>query len=150
MIDDNHWLNLAYDLAKKAQSEDEVPIGAVVVKDGKVIGQGYNKKEQSYSATQHAELIALNDASTTQKGWRLIDCTLVVTLEPCIMCLAACQQARVGRVLYGAKDPKGGAISLGYEIHSDLRLNHQLKVDYLQVGDCENILKMFFQEKRKK
>ena len=148
--DDKKWLQYAYQLAIKAEQEDEVPVGAIVIKNDTIIGEGYNKKEQRFSAAGHAEMIALQQASIHEKNWRLLESTLIVTLEPCIMCLAACQQARVSKVLYGAKDPKGGAISLGYSIHSDSRLNHQFEVSYLQTSDCEDILKRFFQKRREK
>lgn len=143
------WLKEAFSLAEKAAKEDEVPVGAVIVLDGKIIGRGYNRREQDHNPLAHAEILAIEDASRTIQSWRLIGAKLYVTLEPCPMCLAACQQARIEGVIYGAKDPKGGALSLGYSLHEDARTNHRFNVQYQEALECQEILKKFFEAKRK-
>ena len=147
---DKAWLEEAFLLAQRAEQEDEVPVGAIVVKGGQVIGRGYNRRVQSNDPLAHAELLAIQAASLAIGDWRLEDCTLYVTLEPCPMCLAACQQGRIPRVVYGAKDPKGGALSLGYRIHEDTRTNHRFTVEYLEHGASGQILRDFFGRKRAK
>lgn len=136
-------------LAAQAASHGEVPVGAVVVLNGKVIGRGHNLRETDQRPTAHAEVLAIEDAARALGSWRLIGCSLVVTLEPCPMCLAASQQARISEIFYGASDPKGGAISLGYRIHEDLRLNHRFKVIHVPDERCGKVLKDFFAERRK-
>ena len=137
--------------AEVAAAEDEVPVGAVIYNpDGKIIGRGHNRREQDHCPTAHAEILAINEAAKTLKSWRLVDCTLVVTLEPCPMCLAACQQARLSQIYYGAADPKGGAVSLGYKLHEDPRTNHRFSVTYEETGACGKILQDFFKRKREK
>ena len=136
--------------AKKAGARGEVPVGAVIVKNGAVVATGANDREASKSPLSHAELRALEAGSAGLGDWRLTDCTLVVTLEPCPMCLAACQQARVSRVVYGARDPKGGALSLGHNLHADARLNHRFEVEYLSTPEAKAVLKAFFSEQRAK
>ena len=143
-------LDEALKLAARAASEDEVPVGAVIVHDGKIIGRGYNRREQDQSPLAHAEVLAITEASQVLGSWRLLDCTLVVTLEPCPMCLAACQQARVKEVIYGASDAKGGALSLGYRLHEDSRSNHRFSVSQHTSTECSQILKEFFSNKRVK
>lgn len=138
----------ALDLAREAARQDEVPVGAVVVKDGTVIGRGYNRREQNQDPLGHAELDAIREAARTLGSWRLEGCELYVTLEPCPMCLAACQQARIRRVIYGANDPKGGALSLGYKVHEDSRTHHRFTVDPELDGECGRILTEFFRAKR--
>lgn len=135
--------------AKLAGGEDEVPVGAVLVREGKIVAKGRNARERLQSPTSHAEIHALEAAAKALGSWRLSDCELYVTLEPCPMCLAACQQARVSRVIYGAKDPKGGAISLGYPLHEDARTNHRFRVDFVADGECGGVLTEFFRRKRK-
>ncbi len=142
------WLREALRLAEEAAGDDEVPVGAVVVRDGEIVGRGRNRREKSGDPLGHAELLALRDAAKAVGGWRLESCELYVTLEPCPMCLAACQQARVERVVYGAADPKGGALSLGYELHADSRLNHRFRVERVDDRECGEILSRFFREKR--
>ncbi|MDR3608885.1 MAG: nucleoside deaminase [Oligoflexia bacterium] len=150
------WLNEALRLAQQAADEDEVPVGAVIVwKDPaqgalKIVGRGYNRREQDDNPIAHAEIIAIQDAARTTGHWRLMDCVMYVTLEPCPMCLAACQQARLEAVYYGVSDPKGGALSLGYPLHQDTRINHRFKVEPCEPSnsECGAILKRFFQRKR--
>lgn len=135
--------------AELAANELEVPVGAVLVHEGKIIARGRNQREKLQSPISHAEIHALVEGAETLGSWRLIDCVLYVTLEPCTMCLAACQQARIGSVVYGASDPKGGAISLGYSLHEDARTNHRFVVTFLKDPECGEILTEFFRKKRK-
>jgi tRNA(adenine34) deaminase len=119
-----------------------------VLHDEKIIGRGYNLRETQNNPIAHAEILAIQDAARALGSWRLLDCTLVVTLEPCPMCLAACQQARIKEVVYGATDPKGGALSLGYPLHEDKRFNHRFTVRHEENAACQRILKDFFASKR--
>jgi len=138
----------ALELARQAALQDEVPVGAVVLHAGQVIGRGYNQRESKNDPLSHAELEAIREAAKTLKSWRLENCTIVVTLEPCPMCLAAMQQARVAHVIYGADDPKGGALSLGYRVHEDLRTHHRFSVEKRQRAECSTLLSEFFKKKR--
>jgi len=146
----NPFLVEALKLARQAASEDEVPVGAVVVFDGAVIAEGRNTREKNQNPLGHAELTAIQEAAQKLGSWRLNDCDLYVTLEPCPMCLSACQQARIRKVVYGAKDEKGGAICLGYHVHSDDKLNHRFEVVYEAEDECSKVLKDFFAKKRGK
>lgn len=139
----------ALELAAEAAQTDEVPVGAVIVKDGVIIAEGKNHKESSQTATGHAEIAALNAASEAIGAWRLEGCDLYVTLEPCVMCSGAIVASRIRKVIYGAKDPKGGAVESLYQILDDSRLNHSCEVvsGVLQ-QECSKILKDFFKEKR--
>lgn len=144
----NPWMKKALELAQRAAQEDEVPVGAIVVWKNEVIGQGYNLRETHQDPLAHAELMALRQAAQYLSSWRLNECQLYCTLEPCLMCLAASQQARVHEVIYGASDPKGGALSLGYCFHQDQRTNHRFQVSYLEMAECSEILTQFFKKKR--
>jgi tRNA(adenine34) deaminase len=146
----SNYLDEALKLAREAAIHDEVPVGAVVVCDSQIIGFGRNDREEVQNAIGHAEIRAIESASKKSGSWRLNDCDLYVTLEPCPMCLSACQQARIRRVIYGAKDEKGGAICLGYHVHSDQRMNHRFEVVYEPNAECSTILKDFFAAKRGK
>lgn len=148
-MDPKSYLKQALDLANQAAAIDEVPVGAVVVYQDQVISKGMNTRETEQNPLGHAELNAIADAAEALGSWRLIDCDLYVTLEPCPMCLAACQQARVRRVVYGAKDEKGGAICLGYHIHEDPKVNHRFEVIYEPYPECSQVLSDFFAAKRK-
>ena len=137
------------EFARRAEKENEVPVGAVIISpQGREIGHGWNRRESTQDPLGHAEIPAIYQAAQALGSWRLLGCTLVVTLEPCLMCLAAAQQARVERVIYGTPDSKGGAISLGYRFHEDERLNHRFRTDLIRSAECESILKEFFQSKR--
>jgi len=142
------FLREALKFAEYAAGLDEVPVGAVVVHEGKVIGSGFNTREQDQDPTGHAEIKAIQMAAKGLDSWRLLECDLYVTLEPCPMCLSACQQARVRRVIYGAKDEKGGAICLGFHVHEHPKLNHQFEVLYSPMEECSQILKDFFLRRR--
>ena len=144
------YLLEALKLAHEAAAVDEVPVGAVIVHDDTIIGSGRNFREHEQSVLGHAELMAIEQASKSIGSWRLNDCDLYVTLEPCPMCLAACQQARIRKVIYGAKDEKGGALCLGYHLHSDERMNHRFEVVYEPQEECSRVLKEFFAKKRGK
>lgn len=148
-LTDADFMQAALVEAKLAAAELEVPVGAVLVHAGKIVATGRNRREKLQSPISHAEIHALEAGAKHFGSWRLLDCTLYVTLEPCPMCLAACQQARIGRVVYGAVDPKGGAISLGYCLHEDARINHRFAVESRPEPECGGILTEFFRSKRK-
>lgn len=145
------YMRLAIAEARKAEVLDEVPIGAIVVYNGKVIGRGHNMREKFQDVTYHAEMLAIMEACTALHSWRLEDCDLYVTLEPCIMCSGAIINARIKNVYYGAKDPKAGAVDSLYHLLNDSRLNHQVNVYSGILGDeCSQMLKNFFRAIRKK
>ncbi|MCM0604678.1 MAG: nucleoside deaminase [Xanthomonadaceae bacterium] len=148
MQPEESYLIQALEYAKKAEELNEVPIGAILVENNKVIAGSYNLKESSFDPTGHAECRLIHEVTKLKGNWRLSGCDLYVTLEPCLMCLAACQQARLRKVVYGAHDTKGGAISLGYKFNEDIRLNHRFEVIYFPVRECEVILSSFFKKKR--
>ncbi len=125
---DRYYMSLALEQAHKALACQEVPIGAVAVFDDQVVGRGYNLKETLKDPAAHAEIIALRDAAAMLDRWRLTDVTLYVTVEPCVMCAGAMIQSRLGRLVYGARDTKGGASGSEYNILQDFRLNHQVLV----------------------
>ena len=136
-------------LAKQAEAIDEVPIGAVVFQGDETVGEGFNRKEVDNDPTAHAEMIAISDAAQRLGRWRLQDCTLVVTLEPCPMCAGALVNARMGRIVYGASDPKAGACRTLYEISDDPRLNHRCEITSGVLADeCAALLSQFFKAKR--
>lgn len=150
LIEDYRFMEEAIKEAKKAASKKEVPVGAVIVKEGKIIARGHNQRESTNDATSHAEIIAIRKASKKIKNWRLSGCTLYVTVEPCPMCAGAIVQARIDRVVYGAKDPKAGAVETLYQILSDKRLNHQVKevISGVKEEECAELLKDFFKKLR--
>lgn len=144
-------MQLAIAEAKKALEIEEVPVGAVVISNGRVVGSGYNLREKEQDPTAHAELIAIRDAARNLKSWRLDDCELYVTLEPCPMCAGAIVQARIRRLVFGAFDPKAGASLTLYRITEDSRLNHQLcevKGGVL-LEENQKLLKDFFKRLRR-
>ena len=137
--------------AEAAHRDAEVPVGAVVVCGGSVIGQGHNRREALAEPTSHAEILAIRQAARVRGSWRLDDCTLYVTLEPCVMCAGAIVQARVGRLVFGCLDPKGGAVRSLYRICDDPRLNHRVAVTEGVLAErCGAILKRFFATLRKR
>lgn len=143
------WMRLALEEARVAAEEDEVPVGAVIVAGGRVIASGHNQREQLNDPTAHAEMIALTQAAANQGSWRLEGCTLYVTLEPCPMCAGAILQARVPFVVWGAADPKAGAVESLYRLFEDARLNHRVEhVGGVLAPDCGRILSDFFRGKR--
>jgi len=127
----------------------EVPIGAVVVHDGVIIGRGHNLRESSNDPTTHAEMIAIRQAAATLGSWRLLDCTLYVTLEPCVMCMGAIILARIPRLVYGCRDPRVGAAGSIYDFSQDERFNHRVAVTEGVLGDqCSEMLSSFFRQLR--
>lgn len=137
--------------AKKAAALGEVPIGAVIVREGEIVGRGYNLRETQKDPTLHAEMIAIREASQKLGGWRLIGCDLYVTLEPCPMCAGAIVQSRIEQVYYGATDPKAGCAGTLMNLCAEPRFNHQVPVwaGILQ-EECQMMLKDFFRQLRKK
>jgi tRNA(adenine34) deaminase len=135
--------------ARAAADAGEVPVGAVALLGGQVLAARHNERERSGDPTAHAEMLALRDAAAAVGGWRLADATLVVTLEPCPMCAGALVAARVGRLVYGATDPKAGACGTLYNLCADPRLNHELAVRYgVRAEECGALLTSFFAGKR--
>jgi tRNA(adenine34) deaminase len=149
MSNDETMMREAIALAKQGGALGEVPIGAVIVHEGKVIGEGFNTKETTNDPTRHAEMNAIRDASNNLGRWRLHECTLVVTLEPCPMCAGAIVNARLDRVVYGASDQKSGACRTLYKIADDPRLNHRCDVIYgVLEKECVELLQSFFKVRR--
>ncbi len=149
VADDLAAMQLALGLATHAGQLGEVPVGAVIVRNGVVIAARHNEREATQDPTAHAEVLALRDAAHALGQWRLNDCSLVVTLEPCVMCAGALMNARIGRLVYGAADLKGGATASLYNVCADPRLNHEPVVVH---GVCEqearSLLQVFFSQKR--
>ena len=146
---DKDYMLLALEEAKKAYLEDEVPIGAVIVRDGEVLGIGYNKKEGLQDATAHAEIMALRAAMEKQGAWRLTGATIYVTIEPCVMCIGALIQARVERLVFGAPDPKFGAVVSLHKLADDERHNHRLSYTGGVLEDeSRELMQSFFKAKR--
>jgi tRNA(adenine34) deaminase len=146
---DIYFMRLALEEAFLAFDEGEVPVGAVLVKSGEVIAKAHNQRETTKDPTGHAEIIALKYGSREEESWRLTDSTLYVTKEPCIMCAGAMVNARLGRLVYGCRDEKGGAVDSLYRLLSDKRLNHQVEViSGILEEECSEILKRFFQNHR--
>ena len=140
---------LALTEAKRALEHGDVPVGAVVVHDGEVIAARHNERELTNDPAAHAEVLALRDAATKLGTWRLNDCTLFVTLEPCPMCAGALVNARLERVVFGAHDMRGGAVGSLYNLCSDPRLNHEVQVQSgVAVEECAELLTDFFSAKR--
>lgn len=145
------WMKEALKEAKKAYEKEEIPVGAVIVKDGKIIAKAHNRKEEKCDTTNHAEILAIQKASKKLGTWRLNDCEMYVTLEPCSMCAGALIQARMKKVYIGTMDEKTGACGSVLNLLQDYTFNHNVEVEtgVLQ-PECETILKQFFQELREK
>ena len=142
-------MRIALEEAKLAAAKGDVPVGAVVLRNGEVIARRHNEREASNDPTAHAEVLALRDASALLGSWRLSDCTLVVTLEPCVMCAGATQSARIGRLVYGAANFEAGATASLYNVRSDPRLGHNPPVEHGVLADeSAALLKEFFTSKR--
>ena len=144
-------MGLALDEARAALAHDDVPVGALVVRrsDGEVLARRHNERELAGDPTAHAELLAIAEAARTRDGWRLDDCALVVTLEPCPMCAGAALLARIPLVVFGAADPKAGALGSLYHLGSDPRLHHGIEVvDGVRADDAATLLKEFFAARR--
>ncbi len=148
-MDDRGYMQEALQEARKALLLKEVPIGAIVVKDGQIIGRGHNLRETRQDGLAHAEILALQQAAQYLGTWRLNDCTLYVTLEPCPMCAGAMLQCRLGRLVYGTADPKAGAVDSLFDLLRDPRLNHQVEVFHgIEQEACAEILQSFFRQLR--
>lgn len=163
LLADEEYMTLALDEARRAATLDEVPIGAVVVYEPidpatrrplaapRIIARACNLRETTRDPAGHAEFLALKQAAAELEVWRLTGCTVYVTLEPCLMCAGLMQQARIDRCVYGASDPKGGALGTLYRVHDDKRLNHAFDVTPGVLGEeCADLLRTFFANKRKK
>lgn len=146
------WLRRCLRLARYAAQQGEVPVGAIVIgPQGQVLGVGYNRRERERSPLAHAEMIAIQRAARRLGNWRLIDCTLYVSIEPCIMCAGSILQARLRRLVFGSLDPKGGGVHSLYQLLNDARLNHQVReVIYLPERECGQIVTDFFRERRRR
>ncbi len=146
---DNRFMRAALEQARLAATENEVPIGAVVVCQNEIIAQARNHREKDADPSAHAEFSAIVQASRELERWRLPDCTVYVTLEPCIMCAGLMHQARIGRCVYGAPDAKAGALGSLYTINSDTRLNHTFEVTSgILEDECASVLSEFFKTRR--
>jgi len=146
---DRFFMQQALAEADIAESLGEVPIGAVIVLDGQIIGRGHNLREISQDPTTHAEVIAIRQAAKQLGSWRLLDCTLYVTLEPCVMCMGAIILARIPQLVFGCRDPKAGAVGSIYNFSEDERFNHQVKVrEGILQQECSAQLSHFFRQLR--
>jgi tRNA(adenine34) deaminase len=146
---DTVWMQAALTLARKAAEAGEVPVGAVVVKDGQIIGRGYNQPISSHDPTAHAEIMALRDAAAHLQNYRLNDCTLVVTMEPCVMCAGAILHARIARLVYGAREYKTGAHGSVMDVFAEPRLNHHCEVQGEVMAEaCSSLISGFFETRR--
>lgn len=144
-----HFMQQAYELAKQAEEKGEVPVAALVVFENKIIGQGFNRCIQNNDPTAHAEIVAMREAGQVLKNYRLINASLYVTLEPCLMCAVAMIHARIKELIFAAYDPKAGAVSSAFEIFNHPSFNHQVSwKGGVMETPCSELLKGFFQERR--
>ena len=149
MLNDERWMREAISLAQEAAKQEEVPVGAVVVKGGVIIGRGSNAPIGTHDPSAHAEVLALRDAAHYLGNYRLVDCTLYVTLEPCAMCTGAIQHARIARLVYGARDLKTGACGSVIDLMNEPRLNHHTEVvSNVLADECGQLLSAFFKQRR--
>ena len=150
MEEKEYYMKQALKEAEKAYQKLEVPVGAVIVKDGKIIARAHNQKETKFDTTKHAEILAIQKASKKLKSWRLIDCEMYVTLEPCSMCAGAMINSRIKKVYIGAMDEKTGAVGSVLNLFEDYTFNHKVEVEKgILEKECQEILKKFFKELRK-
>lgn len=148
-MNDEDFMRAALELARQAEQAGEVPVGAVVVKDGVIIGRGSNAPISRHDPSAHAEMLALRDAAQCMGNYRLVGCELYVTLEPCLMCVGAMFHARIARVVYGASDPKTGAAGSVLDLFEEQRLNHHATVEGgVLATECGNVLSEFFAARR--
>ncbi len=146
---DQFWMQRALELARQAEAAGEVPVGAVIVKDEKIIAEGWNQPIGSHDPSAHAEMVALRRAANTLNNYRLLDTTLYVTLEPCVMCAGAMIHARIKRVVFGAYDPKTGAAGSVFDVLNSDKHNHKVELHGGVIADeCGALLSNFFKEKR--
>ena len=149
LTDDTTYMQAAIAEAELARAKGEVPIGAVIVHEGQIIGRGHNLRETSNDPTSHAEMVAIRQAAEAIGHWRLLETTLYVTLEPCVMCMGAIILARIPRLVYSCRDPRAGAVGSIYDFSSDERFNHKVEVVEGVLGEeCSRMLSGFFQELR--
>jgi tRNA(adenine34) deaminase len=148
-LTDEFWMNFALAEARQAVQADEVPIGAVIVRDNRIIGRGHNQPISSCDPTAHAEILALREAARRIANYRLTDATMYVTIEPCAMCAGALVNARIKRLVYGAAEPRQGAVHSVFQICTNSSLNHQVEVMAgVQEEDCKALMQAFFQARR--
>jgi len=148
-MNDEDFMRAALELARQAEQAGEVPVGAVVVKDGEIVGRGSNAPIGRHDPSAHAEMLALRDAAQRVGNYRLVDCELYVTLEPCLMCVGAMFHARIARVVYGASDPKTGAAGSVMNLFEEQRLNHHAVVQGgVLAEECGKVLSHFFAARR--
>ncbi|MDP2760998.1 MAG: tRNA adenosine(34) deaminase TadA [Sideroxyarcus sp.] len=148
-MNDEDFMHAALEQARLAAQAGEVPVGAVVVKDGEIVGQGFNAPITRHDPTAHAEMMALRDAAQRIGNYRLVGCELFVTLEPCVMCVGATFHARIARVVYGAKEPKTGAAGSVFNLFTESRLNHHARIEGGVLADeCGEMLSDFFAARR--
>ncbi len=146
---DQYWVRYALKLAKRAEEEGEVPVGAVVVRDNELVSEGWNQPIVGHDPTAHAEIMALRAAGQEESNYRLIGTTLYVTLEPCAMCVGAIMHARVERVVFGADDPRAGAAGSAFSLLESKQFNHSVVVERgILANECSEILKNFFKVRR--
>ena len=149
--EDDKFMRMALDEARLAAEEGEVPIGAVVVCEGIVVARAHNRRERDHDPSAHAEFAAMVAASQALERWRLTGCTVYVTLEPCLMCAGLMVNARLDRCVFGAGDPKGGALGTLYDVSHDPRLNHEFEVEGgVLANECAQLLRDFFRARRKR
>ena len=147
---DEKFMAMAIEEAYKAKKLNEVPIGAVIVHEGLIVGRGYNRRENEQTTLSHAELYAIEEANKKVGSWRLEDCVLYVTLEPCAMCAGAIIQSRIKRVVYGTKDPKGGCVGSLMDLLQEKQFNHQVEwTSGILEESCKQLLQQFFKDLRK-
>ena len=146
---DETFMRAALDLAHRARQAGEVPVGAIVVRDGEVIGRGFNQPISAYDPTAHAEIMALRDAAARQRNYRLVGAALYVTIEPCQMCVGAMVHARIAKVVYGTREPKAGAIDSAMRAHEHPALNHRIQaVGGVLEAECRSVIQEFFEGRR--
>ena len=149
-MDDEHWMNEALAAARQARQLGEVPVGAVVISEDRILGRGHNRREIDGDPLAHAEIQAIRQAAAAVGGWRLVGCTMYVTLEPCAMCAGALVNSRIERLVYGASDPKAGYCGSLGDLVRDPRLNHRLEVTRGVLEEtCSRLLKDFFRQLRR-
>jgi tRNA(adenine34) deaminase len=149
MVDDHYWMQQAFELAKHAQQQGEVPIGAVIVANGELIAEGWNQPISQCDPTAHAEVVALRAAAKQLNNYRMPGTTLYVTLEPCAMCAGAIIQARIQRLVYATSDPRAGAAGTIFNVLQSPHLNHRVECEHgIMAEACSQLLKDFFQQRR--
>lgn len=149
MTQDAKWMQRAFELAQEAKSQDEVPVGAVIVFEEQIIGEGWNQPISTNDPTAHAEIVALRDAGNNIGNYRLSDATMYVTLEPCSMCASAIVHARLTKLVYAVEEPKAGACGSVFNLLQTKELNHQVEIEKgVMEEDCRSLIQTFFKEKR--